>query len=455
MAYNLIVEKYGKIEKAEVKISPLTLFVGDNNSGKSYLLSLIWAILSGEQDNTIFSSMQKVLQRKHSDIYNKLVDFAKESAVSEANNNTMIISGQDAVEIINSMFEENKDDLVKSIFNYDGMQIGRIAIETDETRMFVLCKKEIEDSRTLIEVKENNEKRIMGFEFPKNRDIVRVVSAKILREIVEMILRGDIRENETYYLPAARTGFMLAKNTINQVGRKKTFDIVEIKQSDIEPQVTPFPKTIIHFLDCMDNLNTHRKTQKYDELVKWIIENMSKGDVECVDENSGNVQYIPEGMKQGIPLRATSGVVTELTPLLLLLKYSKQMGCLCYEEPEMCLHPQLQLQMAKLMVRMVNKGIRVVATTHSDIIIQHINNICQLKTVEKNELIEKAGLKWQDLMDINNVSVYQFEDKGEITVVKSIEPRENVFEVDSFITALRKILEQSIDVTNIINGEEE
>ena len=140
MAYNLIVEKYGKIEKAEVKISPLTLFVGDNNSGKSYLLSLIWAILSGEQDNTIFSSMQKVLQRKHSDIYNKLVDFAKESAVSEANN-TMIISGQDAVEIINSMFEENKDDLVKSIFNYDGMQIGRIAIETDETRMFVLCKK--------------------------------------------------------------------------------------------------------------------------------------------------------------------------------------------------------------------------------------------------------------------------------------------------------------------------
>ena len=43
MAYKLIVENYGKIERAEIEVTPLTLFVGDNNSGKSYLLSLIWA----------------------------------------------------------------------------------------------------------------------------------------------------------------------------------------------------------------------------------------------------------------------------------------------------------------------------------------------------------------------------------------------------------------------------
>ncbi len=44
MAYKLIVENFGKINKAEIEICPLTLFVGDNNSGKSYLLSLIWAL---------------------------------------------------------------------------------------------------------------------------------------------------------------------------------------------------------------------------------------------------------------------------------------------------------------------------------------------------------------------------------------------------------------------------
>ena len=43
-SWKLIVEDFGKIKSAEVEVAPLTLFVGDNNSGKSYLLSLIWGI---------------------------------------------------------------------------------------------------------------------------------------------------------------------------------------------------------------------------------------------------------------------------------------------------------------------------------------------------------------------------------------------------------------------------
>lgn len=40
----MTVEQFGKIRKAEIELAPLTLFVGDNNSGKSYLLSLSWAM---------------------------------------------------------------------------------------------------------------------------------------------------------------------------------------------------------------------------------------------------------------------------------------------------------------------------------------------------------------------------------------------------------------------------
>lgn len=40
--WTLNVEDFGKIEKASVRIAPLICFVGDNNSGKSYLLSLLW-----------------------------------------------------------------------------------------------------------------------------------------------------------------------------------------------------------------------------------------------------------------------------------------------------------------------------------------------------------------------------------------------------------------------------
>ena len=44
MGWRLKVSGYGKIENAEIATAPLTLFVGDNNSGKSYLMSLLWGI---------------------------------------------------------------------------------------------------------------------------------------------------------------------------------------------------------------------------------------------------------------------------------------------------------------------------------------------------------------------------------------------------------------------------
>ena len=42
--WKLSVKNYGKIEKAEIECAPLTLIVGDNNCGKSYLMSLLWGI---------------------------------------------------------------------------------------------------------------------------------------------------------------------------------------------------------------------------------------------------------------------------------------------------------------------------------------------------------------------------------------------------------------------------
>ena len=61
----------------------------------------------------------------------------------------------------------------------------------------------------------------------------------------------------------------------------------------------------------------------------------------------------------------------------------------------MCLHPQLQYQMARLIIRMVNSGINIVASTHSDIIIQHINNMCQLNGhYDENRAILNQMVLW-------------------------------------------------------------
>ena len=46
MKRRVIVEDFGKIKHAELEMKPMMMFVGDNNSGKSYLMSLLWGLLS-------------------------------------------------------------------------------------------------------------------------------------------------------------------------------------------------------------------------------------------------------------------------------------------------------------------------------------------------------------------------------------------------------------------------
>ena len=151
--------------------------------------------------------------------------------------------------------------------------------------------------------------------------------------------------------------------------------------------------------------------------------------------------------RTSLPLRTSSAVVTELTPLLLLLKYKRRLKAICYEEPEMCLHPQLQQEMGRLLIRLVGSGIFMIATTHSDIMIQHINNMCRLS--ERNvpgDFMKNLGLVPEDLINAKNVAVYQFTDKGTSSLVEQILPVSGEFRVETFTNALMKMLEQTSEV---------
>jgi len=47
------VENFAKTKSVDVRIVPLMCFVGDNNSGKSYLISLIVNDKPGEKQGTV------------------------------------------------------------------------------------------------------------------------------------------------------------------------------------------------------------------------------------------------------------------------------------------------------------------------------------------------------------------------------------------------------------------
>lgn len=441
MKRTLIIEDFGKTKKAEIDISPLTLFVGDNNSGKSYLLSLIWGIYTAEDESDIFRGLLELLKDDHAETYEQLCDFVLKA--EEENGQEIKISSQLFAELLNELLERNKDKFVAGIFNSEQMTIGKLAVVVEPEFEVTIEGQKIE-KRVSIFCKEGS----LGISFYGRRvkEELEIMVEIIVRNILIWFLKENVGlySQNTVYLPAARTGFMLAKNVINKVGRQVAYDVSGFQDRE---EIQPFTKPIIHFLDMLEGLSFEHKTE-YGEIVKWMETSMAHGKIQYGNEMNGQeIRYLPDGSKESLPLRTTSAVVTELTPLLLLLKYRRSLQAICYEEPEMCLHPRLQQEMGKLLIRLVNHGLYMVATTHSDILVQHINNMCRVKALgSPKELLEKLGLSEEDAIDIQDVAIYQFTDLGEYSIVEKLIPEDGEFQVKTFYDALTEILEQTSEV---------
>ena len=247
--------------------------------------------------------------------------------------------------------------------------------------------------------------------------------------------------HENIYLPAARTGFMLTKDIINKAGRNAAFNI-GVQQEEMIPFIRP----INQFLDVMNDLSFDSKGDRGAAAIAEYLENyMAEGTVEMSTLPNKEVLYVPAGQEKGIPLRIVSAVVTEISPLILILKHKKRVKGLFYEEPEMCLHPQLQQKIARVICQLASAGVKMTLTTHSDIILQHINNMIRLSERQDAERIcSELGYDSGDLLKAEEVKVYQLKSNaGEGTKVEELPCGKNGFAVPTFNDALDRIMEEA------------
>lgn len=450
MEYNLIVKDFGKIKEANVHVSPLTLFVGDNNSGKSYLLSLLWALQSLTSSSLLFhhikglkdSSLQTIKESLETLIQNTTSD----------RNGSLEFSNQNFIDVLNFLFEQTKTDFVRDIFNDPKVDIGHLEIQMKP--MTFLINTKIDTPKT-IHFSFGDSMRGFSLGYDENISSQRIAESCVASAIT-WLLESNLGTNVSF-LPAARTGFMLSRNVINQYSRKSTFDFVVANNGEysLTNVIEPFTKPILQFLSLLETAPYAPIGYKRERLVNWIEMELMHGSIVNIDNPSLEIRYIPTGKEESISLRASSAVVTELAPLIICLNNHSFLRTLCYEEPEMCLHPQLQAQMGKLLVRLVNSGVNVIATTHSDIIIQHVNNMCRLSNItERKDIMNKFDLIDDDLIDTSLVAIYQLKDCGDYSTVEEIKSGENGFEVPTFYDALMDILQQTTDIEDAVTEQE-
>ncbi len=180
-----------------------------------------------------------------------------------------------------------------------------------------------------------------------------------------------------------------------------------------------YPLPIADYIDWLNEMpEIMRESSKDFHRHAEILKKRFLGGAFHINTTTGDItfklrQARREGHKtQAVGLHIASGTVKSLFGLWFYLEYQAQKGdLLMIEEPEINLHPANQVAMARLLARLVNAGLRLVISTHSDYIIRELNSLIMLNQQGSGGMRKKYRYDEEEVLDPEKVSAYQFDDQ--------------------------------------------
>lgn len=425
--WTLHVEGFARFKEADVAVRPLTLFVGENNSGKSYMASLLWGVLA--LGRTLFPA-----QPGDSKAYRACIDRlqqCREQArrqLSNGGSGEVPLDDEGSLVFIdwfNELLAKHRKQLVGRVFGKNDLSIGELRL-LNYSRVRPLRL----DFKT-----EDELNRLSAREHVVRLPLVDSSGGQAVGELHRMacyvtwkLCGGDIAaplyppglssspDGEPLFLPASRTGFMLSFRAL--VG--EALSVFDAGAEDAPPSQFTLP--VVRFLQALTRVIPARG-ERYGGTAKWLEASLLKGSIQQVREGGlPDYRYQPDGKgATGLPMYLSSSLVAELAPIVHFLKHRPSFRTLFIEEPEAHLHPQAQRLMARAMVRLVNSGLPVVATTHGDTLFQQVNNLVQLdRHPQRKALCDELGYDENETLREDWLSVFQFCREANATTVKSL-----------------------------------
>ena len=429
----------GAIKKADIELKPLTVFIGANSTGKTWLAYSSAAFLdsygwqqyrkiqasdqSFEEFQPIKDLVKEILEQGNAKI--DLVEFASQygeeyfnRVFAQASANAASILGTKKASFENLHISVDIND-VKPEF------LGRIrAYSLQHT----LATNRATKKSLLTASKEKNDS-ILYF-YTEDVDALdnslssKIVSNFILSRLFEVIHRSLY--SNVYILPTERTQLIAA--SFEEAGSNKSLARNRnLKKDNDEEGSIQVPFHVMSFLSMLSNsidmTEGKRKNnaikepriKAYLELADILEKYIIGGNIQLGKEENSKIQNFYFNQANGIVLemQATSSMVKELTPLILYLRYVALPGqLLVIDEPEMNLHPEAQVRIIELLAMLVNYDLNVLITTHSPYIVDHLTNLMKAaQSEQKSGLADKFLLKNEKaFISRDKVSIRLFED---------------------------------------------
>ncbi len=475
MAPSVSIRNFGPVAQANIDIMPLSILIGPNGSGKSYVALAIYSLTRAIRDSLLPFGRQR-------GIYRRIPTVRAQSAQERRHFTTVLsnakeelesfLSGQSVLQDMPSPLKQlvydqcrNRTEAISGVVDYELRRCFGITLDGLGRRSRYIERGEFEidlaDQSTDFRwgMRCRNDSLIMtdwnpGSSFEEfSLDPGILPPAQVLLDEPEMFLHFVIDalskpflsdfSVRSHYLPASRSGILQGHKTLTGliVGRAS--------RAWIEPMdVATLPGVITDLIEALLDLgrpNPRSRPPRLSRIVEFLESNVTEGSIDVENlADYPDINYQNQG--GSFKLHEVSSMVSEIAPLVLFLKYlTRPSDLFIFEEPESHLDPANQRNLARAVAMMVNVGIKVLVTTHSDIFLNQINNLMQLPQMPARTR-SRMGYRATEALDPAKVGVYLFDANPESGSQVNRLPVDSKYGIstDSFDTVHRALYDEAI-----------
>lgn len=419
------INNLGVLKKTEIELSQVLIFTGENNSGKTYTSYLLYGLFSAikEFEKQSLLLKQEIGQLFHSD--SRKVIIKKEELKTRL------------YKLIKNFFQKNIKDIAVQNFKISEEEFSNLIVEVSNADLdFFIGEFYSNSINTKISI---DDIEINIFSDSSNIEISINSTETKFSDFLESILIKTITDKlvvipSTFYFPAERNGINVFKNELNE-NRLKTFDNLtqliqysslknkkekekmrhQLFQQNMELLFEDsgeklYPKPISDYITFLNSIKPTIRDKN--SIAEFIRNDILSGKFE-IDEKTNQVYFRQKYGKTSykrkvIPFHVLSSSIKSLFGLDYYLDNVGRKGdVLIIDEPELSLHPENQIRLANALADIAKSGIKIILSTHSDILVRTLSNIVLENKIKNNEGISTKNV---NLYNFGNGNVKEYKD---------------------------------------------
>ena len=420
------IENFGPISKGEIRLKPLTILMGPNNSGKSYAATLIYSLLSAHAASRYGFSRSMPFQNSPTRLdYSSVITPAVKKLIQTKDRFTIPATRASRRRLVNDVFVPILKTVIEGSFGSpitdlikSGQKSSSITITGSNTYKIKLTDKvqilpQFDDTVHKVKIVRGAP---TGIKEEYEGDTCTLCVDERFKSPLDDFLHGIIggfligslkpQLNLLYYLPAARSGILQGHRAL-AASFMQHAPYAGIGSFEI-PRLT---QVVSHFVSELISLP--RRSGSFAPLSKDLERELMGGSIGLAQPGKHSTPDIVYQLPNGnVPLHRSSSTVSEMAPLSLYLKHViRKDDLLIIEEPEAHLHASKQIVFAKYIAKMIRQGLNLMITTHSYVLMEALNSHLVASYMDPKSRA-KVGIGKNDYLMPNEVAPYLFREDG-------------------------------------------